>query len=267
LISIITAVRNGARTVEQAIQSVLNQTYDNIEYIIIDGASTDGTLEIIRKYDASIAYWRSEPDQGLYDAMNKGIAASTGELINLLNADDYLELTAVERVVQAYRGLGKPGIVYGHAYAVDDQYGVKARMLSSPSYWLGMSINHQTMFVHRDVYRTIGLYNGDVFRFAADYDFLLRCISHPTEFHMIPECLVSFRNSGISSSGRQYRKEASLINKRHFGAFSLRRLAFLVFNFLWMPLKLNLRTALYRTLGVASSRWLIAAYKKAIRGG
>jgi glycosyltransferase involved in cell wall biosynthesis len=266
LISIITAVRNGACTVEQTIQSVLNQTYDNIEYIIIDGASTDGTLEVIRDYDSRIAYWRSEPDQGLYDAMNKGIAASTGELINLLNADDYLELEAVERVVQTYRGLGKPGIVYGHAYALDDRYGVRARMLSSRSFWLGMSINHQTMFVHRDIYRTIGVYSGN-FRFAADYDFLLRCFSHPTDFHMIPECLVSFRNSGISSSGRQYRKEASLINKRHFGAFSLGRLAFLVFNYLWMPFKLNLRTALYRTFGVASSRRLIAACKKVIRGG
>ena len=89
LISIITAVLNGDKTLERTIQSVIDQDYKNIEYIIIDGGSTDGTLDIIKKYDHAIDYWMSEPDEGIYDAFNKGIQISSGEWIYFLGADDY----------------------------------------------------------------------------------------------------------------------------------------------------------------------------------
>lgn len=89
-ISIITVSYNAAKTIEQTIQSVVNQTYDNIEYIIIDGGSTDGTVDIIKKYEDKIAYWVSEPDKGIYDAMNKGILKASGEYIYFLGADDWL---------------------------------------------------------------------------------------------------------------------------------------------------------------------------------
>lgn len=88
VISVITVCYNAAETIEETIQSVLEQTYADIEYIIIDGGSTDGTVEIIRKYAGRLAYWVSEPDKGIYDAMNKGIAAATGEYINFMNAGD-----------------------------------------------------------------------------------------------------------------------------------------------------------------------------------
>jgi glycosyltransferase involved in cell wall biosynthesis len=267
LVTIITVVFNGKKYLEQTIQSVLNQTYNNIEYIIIDGDSTDETLDIIRRYEDRIAYWISEPDRGIYDAMNKGIAASTGVLINLLNADDYLEPGAVEQVVQTYRKAQKPVIVYGHAHAVDDRHAVKAKMFSSPAYWLGMTINHQTMFVHREVYKAIGLYNLDDYRLAADYDFLLRCYFRQIDFRMIPEFVVNFRNSGVSARGKRYRKEANVINKNYFGTTSWKRIAFLVFNYSWMPFKLTIRTALYKTLGVRTSRRLIEIYKNVIHPG
>ena len=91
LISIVTVVLNDAKHLEQAIKSVLGQTYDNIEYLIIDGGSTDGTLDIIRKHEKAIDYWVSEPDSGIYDAMNKGVSLATGDLIALLNSDDWYE--------------------------------------------------------------------------------------------------------------------------------------------------------------------------------
>src|ERR1700739_1974354 len=89
LVSVITVVYNGAKFIEQAIQSVLNQSYKNIEYIVIDGGSNDGTVDIIKKYDKQINYWQSERDGGIYFAMNKGVSLATGELIGILNTDDF----------------------------------------------------------------------------------------------------------------------------------------------------------------------------------
>lgn len=103
LISIITVVYNGEKYLEQTIQSVINQTYKNIEYIVIDGGSTDGTLDIIKKYEEHISYWVSESDKGLYDAMNKGIGVAKGELIGMINSDDWYELEAVEIMAEAYK--------------------------------------------------------------------------------------------------------------------------------------------------------------------
>lgn len=111
LVSIITVVFNGEKYLEQTILSVLNQTYSNIEYIIIDGGSSDATLDIINKYTDKIDYWVSEPDSGIYDAMNKGISLATGQLIGIINSDDWYELDAVEEIVRAYKDGST--IIYG----------------------------------------------------------------------------------------------------------------------------------------------------------
>ncbi len=103
LVSIITVVRNEEKWLEQAILSVLNQSYDNIEYIIIDGVSTDGTLDIIRKYEDRITYWMSEPDSGIFDAMNKAIVLTKGKIVKLLNADDWLEPNSTKIAVKYFR--------------------------------------------------------------------------------------------------------------------------------------------------------------------
>ena len=102
LISIITVVYNGDKYLEETVQSVLSQTYDNVEYIIIDGASTDGTIDIIRKYEDQIDYWVSERDKGMYDAMNKGIDAASGELINFMNAGDRLIFLDVNSLLKLH---------------------------------------------------------------------------------------------------------------------------------------------------------------------
>lgn len=267
LVSIVTVVLNGERHIEQTIQSVLGQNYDNIEYIIIDGNSSDRTLDIIRRYDDRIAYWKSEPDGGIYDAMNQGIALSSGTLINLLNADDYLEPQAVDRVVRTYLRVNCPkAIVYGNAFAVDDIHHVRAELFSTMRYWVGMTINHQAMFVHKGVYHEVGPYNSG-YRLAADYDFLVRCRRKDVQFLPIPGCLVNFRNRGLSvrESGL-HRKEANEICKQYFGSFSIKRWDFIIFNYIWMPLKLSVRAVLYTTVGVAGSRKMIDIYKKIVFG-
>ncbi len=111
-VSIITVVYNGIAHLEQTIQSVLNQTYDNVEYIIIDGGSTDGTVELIKKYEESIAYWVSESDGGIYDAMNKGISNATGEIVGLINADDWYETGTIEKVVETFQN-SEVDVVHG----------------------------------------------------------------------------------------------------------------------------------------------------------
>lgn len=262
LISIITVVFNGNTHLAQTIRSVLDQTYDNIEYIIIDGGSTDGTLDTIRQYDDKITYWISEPDRGIYDAMNKGIAVSTGEFINLLNSDDFLEPEAAESVIKIYSSHRQPCIIYGNAYAVDDTYAVKAKMYSGTRFWLGMTINHQAMFVHRKIYSICGLYDSEKYKYAADYDFLLRCFRNRVPFFGTGRYIVNYRNAGLSSTSTRYRNEADLINKKYFGMLSKERFFFLAFNFVWMPFKLNMRSVLYKTLGVEITRKAISICRK-----
>ncbi len=262
LISIVTAVRNGGLHIEQTILSVLSQTYDNVEYIIIDGASTDGTLDIIRKYDDRIAYWISEPDRGIYDAMNKGITTAHGSLINLLNADDYLEPGALQDACDAYLKHGRPCIIYGDSYYIDDAFGVKARFHTTLSYWIGMTVCHQGIIVHRDIYNTVGLYDTR-YHLAADYDFFVRAMRQNVPFVKTSCILVSCRNAGATySRSALSRSETNSINRHYFGLYSAKRIAFLLYHYLWMPVKMNARAMLYQTLGVTLSRSLISLYKR-----
>lgn len=266
LVTVITVVRNGARHLEQAILSVLGQSYDHIEYIIIDGGSVDGTLDIIRSYEDRLAYWVSERDSGIYDAMNKGIQASSGELINLLNADDYLEPASVETIVGRYIRFGRPAVYFGLAYAVDDAFAVKAEMFPTMRFWVGMTINHQAMFVHKAVYEQVGLYNS-AYSLAGDFDFLVRCMQAKVPFLSIDRCLVNFRNSGTSvTESKRYRREAGIVSRSHFPFFSLKRADFLFFNYFWLPFKRGCRALLYKTFGVRGSRRMIRLLKKLLLG-
>jgi glycosyltransferase involved in cell wall biosynthesis len=222
LITIITAVRNGDKTLECTIKSVLDQSYDRIEYIIIDGGSTDGTLDIIRKYDNRINFWISEPDNGIYDAMNKGIALATGDLIALLNSDDYYEQGALASVADIYRNYRAKGrfIIYGDYYILDDRIQVRTEFRSNLKFWTGMSICHQALFVSRDVYRTSSLYDTSL-HFAADYAFLVDAIRSGVQFIPSGKFLVTFRNAGASYThvAASY-QEILLVLRQRFGILS-----------------------------------------------
>ncbi len=119
LVSIITVCLNSEKTIEQTIQSVINQTYPNIEYIIIDGKSTDRTLEIIDKYKGKISILVSESDEGIYDAMNKGLKLATGELIGIINSDDWYESDAVETIVNSFLADRNVQVIYGNMDVYD----------------------------------------------------------------------------------------------------------------------------------------------------
>lgn len=198
LVSIITVVLNGKEFIEQTIKSVLEQSYNNIEYIIIDGGSTDGTIEIIQKYNDRIDLWISEKDGGIYFAMNKGIQYANGKMIGILNADDYYSIDAVKIMVESDR-INEADIYHGDMFSVNSS-GQEVRMIPDISLMKEKpSIFHPTCFVKKSVYEHVGVFNTD-YLISSDYDFLLRCLERKYFFHYIPEVITTFRNGGSSAS-------------------------------------------------------------------
>ena len=195
-ISIITVCYNAAEHFEEAIQSVLSQDYDNFEYIIIDGGSTDGTLDIIHKYEGRLAYWISEPDNGLYDAMNKGIEKASGDIIGMINADDYYFPDAFKKVAAAFEGKSlETNIFWGDIMHGDE------RVLGWRDWNVkrGAFAPHPSMFCPKKIYDQIGTYNLK-YKILADYDFMYRAINHYHVKHIyLPENIAFFRPGGLAS--------------------------------------------------------------------
>ncbi len=196
LISIITVVFNGEQYLEETIQSVINQTYDNVEYIIIDGGSTDGTLEIIKKYEDKIDYWVSERDSGISDAFNKGIRTANGKLVGLINADDWYEKSTVELVVinylKNYEGVYCGELKYWKGH--QPIYVVK----SNPErIYQEMTINHPTVFMSKSIYKSIGLFSLSC-KYAMDYDLLLKVFVMDYKFYNVKALLANMSFDGVS---------------------------------------------------------------------
>ena len=195
LITVITVVFNGAAFLENTIKSVVNQTYDNVEYVIIDGGSTDGSVDIIKEYEGQIDYWVSERDGGIYDAMNKAVTLSLGDWVYVLGSDDVLFAEALEKV-SCY--LKSQNTAY---------YG-NVKLLSSGEIYAGSfgtykmmyyNISHQSIFYPKSFYES-NKYN-EKYSSAADFELLMRC--HGTRkyiFQYIPELIAEYNNTdGISS--------------------------------------------------------------------
>ena len=206
-ISIITPVYNSQKTIEDCLRSVIGQTYPDIEYVVIDGGSTDGTTEVLRPYRAKIALWVSEPDTGIYSALNKGLSLATGEAVGILHSDDvYAHDRVVEDVVEAF---GKSGAesVYGDLKYVDrnDPKRVIRDWKSSPfipgKFRYGWMPPHPTFFVKKKVFENYGGFNENL-RIAADYELMLRFLEkHRVSTHYLPEVLIHMRIGGVSNRG------------------------------------------------------------------
>lgn len=222
-VSIITVVYNGVETIEQTILSVLNQTYKNIEYIIIDGQSTDGTQQIIEKYRQSIAYYVSEKDDGLYDAMNKGIEQATGEVIGILNSDDWYENNAVEKIIE-YFAKHDVGLVYGRLMLVyPDGSQRLERSLPLETLWYRVAIPHPTVFAKKSLYENFGNFNLE-YRIAADYELLLRLYCEHVKFGFVDSVLTHFRMGGISEKQvEQSYEESWKVSRKYIETYSKRR--------------------------------------------
>jgi len=198
-VSIITVVYNGIAHLEQTIKSVLNQSYENIEYIIIDGGSTDGTVELIKKYEDKIAYWVSEPDGGIYDAMNKGIAKASGEIVGLINADDWYEKNAIAIVVGTFEKR-EVDVVHGSMRIIKEngESFVKGAFRDISNLKKGMLLNHPTVFAKRSLYEKYGLFDTS-YRIVADWERMMSWFLNDVHFVATQEVLANFRMGGVSS--------------------------------------------------------------------
>lgn len=204
-VSIITVVFNGERTIRDCIESVLGQSYGNIEYIIVDGKSTDKTPEIVRNYGTKIAVFISEKDAGIYDAMNKGIAKATGEVIGILNADDfYRDSLVIEKVISKLNQTTSDGI-YGDLIYVDskDTQHIKRYWKSGEfnrnKFLYGWMPPHPTFFLRRASYEQFGYYRTDLGS-AADYELMLRMMyKYSIKMTYLPEIVTVMRVGGVSN--------------------------------------------------------------------
>lgn len=214
-VSIITVCLNSAKTIEQTIQSVLNQTYQNIEYIIIDGQSIDGTLDIIDKYRQQIASCISEPDDGLYDAMNKGIHMTTGDIVGILNSDDWYDIQTVEKAVQIF-STNDVDVVYGDEMLLYEDEFMQRRVTGAlADIVYRMNISHPTVFVKRKIYEKYGMFDTS-YKIAADYDFLLRIYRQGVSMQECPGILAYFRMNGFSvKNGMLCADEARKVSIKH----------------------------------------------------
>ncbi|MBR3641985.1 MAG: glycosyltransferase [Parasporobacterium sp.] len=201
-ISIVTVSFNAAKTIQKTIESVLSQTCAPYEYIIRDGASTDDTLKIARSYSADfekagIAYQIiSEKDEGIYDAMNKGIRAAAGEVIGLINADDWYEPCAIEKVNAAMQD-GDTDLVYGDIRMWKDETHSFIKHARNRRYMTSRDWNHPTTFITKEMYRKYTYKNETI---HDDYDLILRMKKDGARFRVIHEVLANFRMNGVSHS-------------------------------------------------------------------
>lgn len=215
-VSIITVCYNAVNYIEKSIESVINQTYHNIEYIIIDGGSSDGTQALIQRYKDKISYYISEPDKGISDAFNKGIKVANGDLIALLNADDYFNNDTVERVVNTYINSHYPTntILHGDLKVIGDKRIKIEKPRSFKRFIFELPMWHPTAFFTRDIYQRY-FYNTD-YKIAMDYELLSRFYADEGSFVYIPHIINNMNDGGISNiSARKGFKEVKKASKQN----------------------------------------------------
>jgi glycosyltransferase involved in cell wall biosynthesis len=200
-------VRNNKQTIKDAIDSVINQSYKNIEYIIIDGASTDGTIEVIKEYKNKVTKFISEKDDGLYDAMNKGIRLATGDIVGILNSDDfYKDNFVIEKIMNIFKKESIDSMFADLIYVRAENLDKTIRYFDSskfkPSrFAYGFMPAHPTFFVKREVYEKYGLFRTDL-KISADFDILVRFLyTHKITYRYLQEVLVKMRVGGVSTGG------------------------------------------------------------------
>ena len=225
--SIITVTYNAGKVLEDTIQSVVFQTYRNMEYIIVDGGSTDNTLDVAHKYQERISKVISEPDKGLYDAMNKGIRMATGDYLCFLNAGDELhENETLQKIVYTLKGKELPDVIYGETAIVDEEgHFLHMRRLSTPehlhwkSFKEGMLVCHQAFFARRE----LALANPyDLrYRFSADFDWCIRIMKQSKNLHNTHLTLIDYLNEGMTTQNHKASlKERFRIMTKHYGWIS-----------------------------------------------
>ena len=216
-ISVITVCYNETDTIERTISSVIKQDNDDVEHIVIDGGSNDGTIDIIKKYEDNLAYWVSEPDNGIYDAMNKGIKRATGEWITFLNANDWYELNVFSKFCDLIRN-NLADIIYGKVNKIEN---------NEKNGYLGISEEtnveeihatnlycHQGLFIKKKLFDVIGLYDCK-YKILADYDWILKAHNKGIHPFFWDFTVANFTMGGVSSVGNTKKECRDIIGKSY----------------------------------------------------
>ncbi len=219
-VTVITAVFEGRKYISDAIESVLGQVHKNIEYIIVDGGSTDGTVELIRSYGDKISKIISEPDKGVYFALNKGIQMATGEIIALINSDDfYVNPYVISQVVEAFEKQ-QCDAVYSNLYYISSSDKEKiirtwdAGQYHQDSFYKGWMPPHPAFFVRREVYQKYGSFYTEL-KFAADYELMLRFIlKQGIKIYYLPKFFIKMRVGGTSNRNLLNRIKANIEDRK-----------------------------------------------------
>lgn len=204
-VSVITVSYNSIKTISNAINSVLSQTYPDIEYIIVDGVSTDGTIDVVKSFGNRISKFISEPDSGIYDAMNKGIKLATGEIIGIMNSDDiFYDNQVVEKVVTSFRE-NEIDAVYGDIQFVDPEKTSRivryysSKHFNPDRFKFGIMPAHPSFYARRELFEKLGYFRTD-YKIAADFELLLRFIyGNKIKCRYLEMPFVSMRTGGISN--------------------------------------------------------------------
>lgn len=234
LISVVMVALNEKNTLEGALNSVLSQTYEKIELIIIDGGSTDGTLEIIRRYAHKIAYWVSEPDGGVSDAFNKGAHATAGDLVIFLNADDlFANDQVVARVVEEFRKDPTVSMLYGKAVFFENElhqiYAIKGKPFDGKQFRKYMTVPHQALFVQKLLLNDPAPFSVQ-YKLAMDYDFVFRNLSFGIP-RFFDHLIVLKRKGGLSDQKKHLGLLEFFKIQRSHGVSYLHAISALVQNF------------------------------------
>jgi len=225
MISVITVVYNEIDTIERTIKSVIDSKTPDIEYIVIDGGSTDGTVDIIKKYDSSISAWISEEDGGIYDAMNKGIAFSSGEWISFMNGNDWYAENALAFICD-YLSHNNVYILYGKVKKnnngnIDGYIGISSKEYDLESIHFGNLYCHQGLFIKRELFDTVGYYDLK-YPILADYKWLLEAHRMGINPTFVDEDIAFFTTGGVSSGDEVLRERSEIQstycrNHKYFG--------------------------------------------------
>ena len=220
-ISIVTVCYNSAATIRDTIESVLGQSHPDIEYILVDGASKDGTMAIVNEYRARIATVISEPDKGIYDAMNKGVQAATGEVVGILNSDDFYETpTVLADVAACFAQHPDSELVFGDLVYVQPENLQKVVRFYGAGHFrpwklrFGWMPPHPATFIRKRAYERVGPYSLE-YRISADYEIFVRLLLvHKMRFTRLAKVLVRMRVGGVSASGFKSKLDGTLEDVR-----------------------------------------------------
>lgn len=232
LMSIITVCFNARHTIEQTFQSLINQTYARIEYIVVDGGSTDGTLELIIQYKHIISNFVSGKDGGIYEAMNKGIRMANGELIGIINADDFYAPNVLSKVAQVYQANRNLDVIIGNCATVNSYGAVIRDDKPHIDFQRGVvSVLHPSTFVSKQCYLNFGCFD-ESYRYAGDYDFFCRLANRNANFFHIDTTLAFFRTGGFGTRvGILKEKENVVITYKYWGLGAAIRVSFRMLHF------------------------------------